>query len=153
VRRGPFGLCGSAVPKPGPVMGLRLPPRGGWVCRHITDRTIYLVKEDAVYRDLLGRDGYVLHRVEPGVSRETMVDQAYAIAEENDARLGLRIGERMLPANFKAEQRAAKYAEGSVVVSVDGERIFSLPEYRAWQAAFRPVFATPEDPQLKVYRP
>ena len=134
-------------------MALRVPPRGGWICRHLADRAILLIKDDVAYRKYTGWPGYVLHRVEPGTPREVLVDQAFAIAEANDAELGLRLGAELLPADFKIRERAAKYGSDSVVVSVDGQRIFSLPEYRAWQAAFRPVFGTPEDPQIKVYRP
>jgi hypothetical protein len=130
-----------------------LRPLAGWECRHITERTIFLVKDDVAYRKYTGWPGFVLHRVEPGTPHEDMVDQAYAIAERNDAELGLRLGEELLPVDFKIRERAAKHGSDAVVVSVGGQRIFSLPEYRAWQAAFRPVFATPEDPQIKVYRP
>lgn len=130
-----------------------LRPVAGWEVRHITARTIFLVKRDAAYIREFGWPGFVLHRVEPGTPREDLIDQGYAIAEENDCRLGLRLGEKLLPEDFKIQERARKYGSDTVVVSTDGERIFSLPEYRAWMSAFRPIFATPEDPQIKVYRP
>jgi hypothetical protein len=125
----------------------------GWVLKHITDRTVYLVKEDVVYRSLTGRDGYVLVRGEPGATREQMLEHAQREAEETDAKLGLMLGERLLPANFKIKERAKKYKDGDLLVSTPGAKVVSVSRHREIQAMLRHAFATPEDPQRKIYRP
>lgn len=125
----------------------------GWELKHVTARTAYLVKEDYLYREITGRDGYILARIEPGGSREQLLNDAMAIAEENDARLGLMLGEKLLPADFKIKERAKKYSPEDIVVSAGGSKVVSLEQHRQIQAMLARKFGTPEDPQVKLYRP
>jgi hypothetical protein len=125
----------------------------GWELRHVTDRTAYLVKESHIYRDLTDRDGYVLARIEPGGTRKQLLEDAMNIAAENDARLGLMLGEKLLPSSFKAQERAKKYNPDDIVVSAGGSKVVSLEQHRFIQAMLARPFGTPEDPQVKLYRP
>lgn len=125
----------------------------GWELRHETERTVYLVKEDYAYRQLDGRDGYVLARIEPGGSKHQLLDDAMNIAAENDARLGLKLAGKLLPPLFVAQERAKKYNPEDIVVSTGGSKVVSLEQYRTIQAMLARPFGTPEDPQVRIYRP
>lgn len=126
----------------------------GWKLVHLTGRTCYFVKEDVGYRKVFnGRDGYVLVRGEPGCSRDDLYLRAMKEAQEADAYVGLKLGEELLPPNWKFEERAKKYKEGSLLVSTGGATVVSVEKHRQIQAMLRPVFETPEDPQRKIYRP
>lgn len=125
----------------------------GWVVRHKSERTVYLVKEDWAYREALGRDGFVLTRKEPGATDEDLMNDALIMCEVNDERIGLMLGEKLLPPEWKAQERAKKYQDGDLLVSAGTSKVVPLREYRRMQAVLAGVFATPEDPQIKIYRP
>jgi hypothetical protein len=97
---------------------VRVRVAAGWDLHHITDRTVELRKEDAVYRRLTGRDGYVLVRVEPQMTRDEALAEAVKIAERNDAELGLRVARQLMPsavslARYKRRQRHLAHVFGT----------------------------------------
>lgn len=93
----------------------------GWQLVHCTDRVVELRKEDVGYRRILGRDGYVRVRAEPGMDRKALIDRAERAAKESDARL----------ADIAAKQEAPRIAA-----------------YQRKQARLAPAFVTPEDPEI-----
>ncbi|MGE3798728.1 MAG: hypothetical protein AB7G88_12920, partial [Thermomicrobiales bacterium] len=122
-----------------------------WMIRHLTDRVVELVKEDVAYRRLTGRDGFVRIRVEPQESRSQALDRAVALAEQNDARMGLMLGKRMLPGDFDAKARARQGTDG-LIVPAGVARSMPIDRYRRQQWRLARVFATSEDPELsRVY--
>jgi hypothetical protein len=101
---------------------------GGWRLVHVTDRVIELRKDDVAYRRLLGRDGYVRVRAEPGMDRNAMIEKARKLAQENDQRLADLAGRQII--------------------------LRSTGRYQRQQQRLAPAFATPEDPeQIGVKRP
>jgi hypothetical protein len=95
----------------------------GWRVHHKTERTIELRKEDATYRIITGRDGYVRVRVEPGVPQDFMVNTAIAYAQMNDAKLAVMVAQQIVPKRLGGYQMEQK------------------------RLAF-PAFGTPEDPEV-----
>ncbi len=101
---------------------------GGWRLTHITDRVVELRKEDHAYRRLIGRDGYVLVRAEPGMTRHTLIDTAKTLAQANDKALAERVANQLMP------RRTA--------------------QYQLKQQQLAPIFGIPgEEPTEKVYSP
>jgi hypothetical protein len=100
-------------------MRIRVAP--GWDIVHLTDRTVELRKDDVAYRRLTGRDGFVLVRVEPQMTRDEAIAEAIKMAERNDAELGLKVARQMMPSAV------------------------SLARYRRRQRQLSHVFGTPED--------
>jgi len=97
---------------------------GGWHIHHLTDRTIELRKHDIAYRAVTGKDGYVRVRVDPEMSRAEMVKKAIDLAHQNDERLAVIIGERMMPSKA------------------------ALARYQGKQLRMAPAFRTPEDEKI-----
>jgi hypothetical protein len=94
----------------------------GWYIHHKTERTIELRKPDPAYWTILGGDGYVLHRIEPGlVDKESLVDGALKKALATDEDLSRRIAEQLIPEARKVQA------------------------YRRKQAVYAKAFGTPED--------
>lgn len=93
---------------------------GGWRIHHLTDRVVELRKDDYGYRRFTGRDGFVLMRGEPGMSRAEIVAKAVVMAQRNDEALALRIGKRLAP----SLQSLADYTGKSVRVT----QAFRTPE-------------------------
>ena len=94
----------------------------GWRMTHQTDRVIELRKEDATYRRITGRDGFVRVRAEPGMDKAALIDLARQKAQEDDARLAEIVGKQIIlrrPHRYREQQRRL-----------------------AW------VFRTPEDPEI-----
>lgn len=100
-------------------MRVRVAP--GWDITHLTDRVVELRKDDYAYRRFTGRDGFVLVRVEPGMTRDEAIGKAVKIAERNDADLGLRVAKGLMPSAV------------------------SLARYRNRQRQLVRAFGTPED--------
>lgn len=94
----------------------------GWTIHHLTDRCIELRKDDYAYRRYTGRDGYVRHRAEPGMDRHTLMAEAMAMAQRNDALLAERMAKDLVPRR--------------------------LGGYQMQQRQFAPVFGTPEDSEV-----
>jgi hypothetical protein len=94
----------------------------GWHLHHLTDRVVELRKDDATYRRVLGRDGYVRLRAEPGMDRQQLLDRAQTLARENDARLAEIVATQILPKH--------------------------VTRYQQRQAGLAPAFATPEEPEI-----
>lgn len=95
---------------------------------HVTDRVVELRKDDVAYRRLLGRDGFVRYRAEPGMDRYTMIERAKELAQKDDEAV----------ADMLARQ---------VVLRSTGR-------YQAQQRHLASVFATPEEPErIGVKRP
>jgi hypothetical protein len=69
----------------------------GWRIVHETDRVIELRKDDATYRRITGRDGYVLVRGDPSVGRRELVGKAIALAQQNDARVAEIVASQIMP--------------------------------------------------------
>lgn len=88
----------------------------GWNLHHLTDRVIELRKEDAVYRRMLGRDGYVRVRAEPGMDRNGLISKAVEVAKRNDERLGEILAQQIVPrrASYQVEQRRLAPAFGTL---------------------------------------
>lgn len=87
----------------------------GWRIVHKTDRTVELRKDDATYRRLVRRDGYVLVRVEPGTSEQAMMQEAIARAQESDAAIAEIVAQRIMPRHvtrFHDQQRQLARAFG-----------------------------------------
>lgn len=100
----------------------------GWRLVHLTDRVIELRKDDAAYRRLVGRDGYVRVRAEPGMDRNALIDNAVALAQQNDATLAEKLATQMMPRH--------------------------VTRYRQQQRQLAVVFGVPgEEPERKVYAP
>ncbi len=88
----------------------------GWRLVHLSDRTIELRKDDAIYRKVVGRDGYVRLRSEPGVSRETMLTKAVEMAQRNDARLAEIVARQIVPrrlGGYQMRQQGLAHAFGT----------------------------------------
>lgn len=101
-------------------MGLHL--GAGWHLHHMTDRCIELRKDDVLYRRLLGRDGYVRLRAEPGMDRKELLEKAVQMAKDTDAALSERIAKDL------------------------GLR--NVDRYQHRQRELAQAFATPEDPEI-----
>ena len=87
-------------------MGVHL--GGGWQLVHLTDRVIELRKDDHAYRQIVGRDGYVRVRGEPGMDRNTLINQAVAMAQRNDERLAEMVARQIVPrrlGGYQMQQR------------------------------------------------
>jgi hypothetical protein len=94
----------------------------GWTLIHVTDRVVELRKEDATYRQVVGRDGYVRVRGEPGLDRQSLIDRAVAMARRNDALLAERVAKHLVPRR--------------------------LGGYAMQQKRMATAFGTPEDPEV-----
>ena len=95
----------------------------GWYIHHLTDRSIELRKDDAVYRRLLaGRDGYVRIRGEPGLPREDLLAQASKLAMRNDDEAARLIAAQITPR--------------------------TVTRYHALQRRFAPAFGTSQDLEI-----
>lgn len=70
---------------------------GGWHITHLTDRVVEIRKESAIYRQLTGRDGFVRVRVEPGMSRASLLDKATTMAIRNDEMITTLAAQRIFP--------------------------------------------------------
>lgn len=96
---------------------------GGWHLWHLSDRSIELRKECPIYRNVLGRDGFVRIRSEPGMDRHGLIEKAKDTAIANDARLAEIVAKQLTPLHlfgYRARQRTMANA----------------------------AFATPEDPEI-----
>jgi hypothetical protein len=69
----------------------------GWTMRHLTDRTIGLVKPSVAYRRVTNRDGWVFVRGEPGIAREVLIEKALRAAQREDAKLAEILGKQLAP--------------------------------------------------------
>jgi hypothetical protein len=88
----------------------------GWCLTHITDRVIELRKEDATYRKLVGRDGYVRLRAEPGMDRNTLIEKARVLAQRNDEMLAERLARQIVlrsTGRYQQRQRDLTVAFGT----------------------------------------
>lgn len=94
----------------------------GWRLIHVTDRVIELRKDDATYRRILGRDGYVRVRAEPGMDRHALIDQAVQMAQRNDEELSQRVARQLMPTK--------------------------VDRYQMRQRELAMAFATPEEPEI-----
>lgn len=131
---------------------MRVNVGANWQIRHLTDRVVELVKDDVAYRQLTGRDGYVRIRIEPQESRSHALDRAIRMAEQNDALLGLKLGERLLPATFAQEERVRTGKTG-IVISMGGSVALPLEQYRKQQRRLARAFATKDqEPERRRYR-
>lgn len=74
----------------------------GWYLTHVTDRVVELRKDDATYRRLLGRDGYVRLRAEPGMDRKALIEKAVQMAKRNDEALSQRVATQLMPRRMGA---------------------------------------------------
>jgi hypothetical protein len=92
---------------------------GGWYLHHLTDRCVELRKDDVIYRRLIGRDGYVRVRGEPGIPREALLAKASLLAMKNDDEAAKKIAAQVAPRN--------------------------VTQYHALQRRFAPAFGTPQD--------
>lgn len=97
-------------------------PPAGWRLVHLTDRVVELRKDDWAYRRVLGRDGFVRVRAEPGMDRHALIDKALELAKQDDAEIAERVGKDLMPRN--------------------------IAKYRLRQRRWAPVMATPEEPEL-----
>jgi hypothetical protein len=70
---------------------------GGWWIRHYTDREFVITKEDYLYRQVTGEDGYVKVAVQPGLSREELYKEAERIALQCDAKVMEFVARDVLP--------------------------------------------------------
>jgi hypothetical protein len=94
----------------------------GWWLFHVTDRSVELRKQDATYRRLTGRDGYVRVRSEPGMDRQLLIDKAVQMAKESDAKIAELVAADLMPRN--------------------------VGHYQIRQRELATVFGTPEDPEI-----
>jgi hypothetical protein len=103
---------------------MRVAVGAGWNIVHLTDRCVELRKDDYAYRRLLGRDGFVRVRAEPGMSRDELITTAIKHALATDAELVQRVSADVFPT-----------ARG-------------VAEYRRKQRGLSQRFGTPEDPEI-----
>lgn len=88
----------------------------GWRLTHLTDRCIELRKDDAAYRRLTGRDGYVRVRAEPGMDRYALIERGREVAQRQDADLAERVAKQLLirnPQPYLERQRQLAGAFGT----------------------------------------
>ena len=99
----------------------------GWDIVHLTDRSIELRKDTPAYRKIIDRPGYVLMRGDPTMERQELIDKAFRVAEQNDAKLADIFAKQMMPdlhrvARFQGKQvqlrRAFATPEDSAVIGV-----------------------------------
>ncbi len=109
---------------------MRVSLGSGWKITHLTDRVVQLTKDDPVYRRLTGRDGTVLVRGEPGMSRTDLITSAQKHAVKQDEHLSMLVTRDVLP-------------KGKALIA-----------YRDKLRQLRPAFAVSgEEPAERVYRP
>lgn len=114
-----------------------------WRIEHATDRVIYMVKDDIAYGQFTDRPyGYVYVRIDPETGADHAMGVAESLAQANDAQLGLRIAETLMPVEWKIKERAKKYGSESLVIPVGSSRSVPIAEYREFQRRMAPVFAT-----------
>lgn len=83
----------------------------GWNIVHKTERVIHLRKPDPIYWSIFGGDGYVVHKIEPGlVDKEPLIDGAMKKALAMDAEVGLRIAKDIVPTPQAVAQYRRKVA-------------------------------------------
>lgn len=100
----------------------------GWQLVHLTDRVIELRKDDAIYRRMTGRDGYVRMRAEPGMDRQGLLNKAVEMAKTNDARVSDFVARDILPS--------------------------TVTRYQMRQRTLATTFGVPgEEPEARVFRP
>jgi hypothetical protein len=113
-------ICGKVMrliertPMEGGIMAVDL--GAGWQLVHLTDRSIELRKDDATYRQIIGRDGYVRVRGEPGLDRQSLIDRAVAMAHRNDELLAERVAKQLVPrrlGGYQMQQRRMATAFGT----------------------------------------
>ena len=97
----------------------------GWYVWHRTERTIELRKTDPVYWRLTGADGFVRHRIEPGlVDTDALIDGAIKKAIELDEQVSYRVAEQLIP------------------------KASAVQAYRMRAHRYRKAFGTPEDESM-----
>ena len=102
----------------------------GWELAHLTDRVVELRKDDPVYRRLIGHDGFVRVRAEPGMDRNGLIDKAVKMAQRNDEEVSRRVAKQLMPS------------------------VVSLAKYRREQRRLAPAFGVPgHEPEQRRYRP
>jgi hypothetical protein len=126
----------------------------GWRIEHETDRTMLLIKDHPGFRHYCeGRLGYVLVRGDPGITKWELWERAWSEAEKQDAELGLRIARDTIPAEELARQRFERHG---VITPESGTGVLEvrpIREYHHRQSQMREWFSTPEDPQIRIYKP
>jgi hypothetical protein len=95
---------------------------GGWHIVHVTDRVVEIQKDDVAYRRMIGRDGYVRVRAEPGMDKAAMIEKARTLAQKNDEMLADRVARQIV--------------------------LRSTGRYQQRQRELASAFATPEDPEI-----
>ena len=102
----------------------------GWRVVHLTDRVLLAMKESYEYRRLLGRDGYIKVRIEPGQPRSMLFDKAKAQAQSDDAMVSYRLAMQLIPT------------------------MAARDDFRIMQARHARAFGIPgEEPEQRIYRP
>lgn len=93
----------------------------GWRITHLTDRVVRLEKDDVLYRRFTGRDGFVVQRVEPGMTRDEAISKAVQMAERNDAELGLKVAARMMPSQVALGRLRRRQKQFAHVFGIPGQ--------------------------------
>jgi len=99
---------------------------GGWRLVHLTDRVLELRKECPIYRRMLGRDGYVRLRAEPGMDRNGLIDKAVEMAKRNDEDLSQRVARQLMPSNASVARYQIRQQQLTHTFGIPGEQ----KEYR-----------------------
>lgn len=109
---------------------MRIHVGAGWKIKHLTDRTVELEKDSAVYRRFTDRDGFVLVRVDPTIPVAKKLELALQEAMKQDEKMALRVAKQLMPSGR------------------------ALENYRKEQRQLAGAFGIPgEEPSEKVYRP
>ena len=93
----------------------------GWTLYHITDRVVELRKDCPVYRRLLGKDGYVRLRAEPGMDRNALIDKAVQMAQRNDEEVAKRAVKQLMPSVVSLDRYRRRQRELAGTFGVPGE--------------------------------
>ena len=99
---------------------------GGWRLVHLTDRVLELRKECPIYRRMLGRDGYVRLRAEPGMDRNGLIDKAVEMAKRNDEDLSQRVARQLMPSKASVARYQIRQQQLTHTFGISGEQ----KEYR-----------------------
>ncbi len=95
----------------------------GWSIVHLTDRVVELRKADHAYRRWTGRDGFVIVRVEPQMTRDEALTKAVEMAHRNDAELGLKIAARLMPSEAALGKLRRRQKQLAHVFGIPGEEM------------------------------
>jgi hypothetical protein len=75
----------------------------GWHIRHLTEHVVDLRKEDYLYRKVTGKDGFVIQKVQKGMTRAECLEEAIKKAIATDEKLAFLVAKEIIPQGSKVQ--------------------------------------------------